>query len=278
MICFPNAKINLGLQVLSKEPDGYHRIESLIAPVPFYDVIEFFQSSRFEIEVLGNYSVPHRKNTIRDAWEILHRNYSIPPISVKILKQIPPQSGLGGGSSDGAFLLKACNEFFGLGISVGQLEKLAFEIGSDCPFFIKNQPAIASGRGEVLNTTDINVRINYLAVVIPEVKISTHNAYESVVPSAGQQALSSILVQEPGTWRNVLKNDFEVYTFKKYPVLEKIKNRLYRAGAWYASLTGSGSALYGFFDKPPTLDVSDLRSQCHVFNTSQYGILNPSSP
>ena len=247
MIYFPNAKINLGLNVLAKRTDGFHNIETVIFPVPLRDVLELAQSSDFEVKVHAAV-IPKNENLIARAWKIMEKKYNVPPVEVHLLKNIPIGSGLGGGSSDTAFFIMSLNKELSLQMSQEELEAVALETGSDCPFFIRNQPAFVSGRGENIEPLPLSLKGKYLVLVIPRARISTREAYSLIKPSRPLKPLRKIIMQNPETWKHELSNDFEKIIFGKYPELEKIKNRLYAEGAVYASISGSGSAIYGIFN------------------------------
>ncbi len=264
MICFPNAKINLGLSIFDKRKDGMHNIETYLMPIPLFDILEIQKSNKFSISSSGIPINNLNDNIIVKAWELLLSTKSnIEPINIHLHKNIPIGAGLGGGSSDAAFFLKAVNGLLSLGISIPKLELLAAQIGADCPFFIRNKPQIAKGIGNVF--TDIVCPINNmnLTIVFPEINISTKEAYAKITPTKGQN-LSSVLLGKKSKWKSELKNDFEDNTIIDFPELSNIKNTLYNIGAMYASLSGSGSAMYALSTKP--LDTSVFSKKYKIWS------------
>ena len=257
MISFPNAKINLGLNIVSRRTDGYHNLETIFYPINLKDGLEIINSSSTEqyrffqtgIKINGDKS----NNLVIKAFELIknHTKTRIPNIDIHLLKKIPTGAGLGGGSSDASFMLKLVNDTFRLSISQKELAELASLIGADCPFFIYNKPAFATGIGNELTPIDLNLSDKYILIVKPNVLISTKEAYSMV--SAKKPALSLIEVVEMPLyeWKELMKNDFEDPIFKKYPHICKIKQQLYELGATYASMSGSGSSLYGIFNEKP---------------------------
>lgn len=267
MICFPNAKINLGLNIVSKRNDGYHNISSLLFPIPYYDILEFIPSKSFRLNTYGfGSNIPEKENLVSKAWTLMHQNYRISGLHIKLLKQIPIGSGLGGGSADAAFFITTLNEFFDLNLSSAELQDIAIQIGSDCPFFILNKPAIVSGIGELIDTVEFNLEDKFLVVVIPATQISSKEAYAKVNPSESEIPISEIIKQPINTWREALINEFEKPIFAIYPELEITKLNLYNKGAAYASLTGSGSAIYAIFNEFPALSKKDIGFPFHCFN------------
>lgn len=251
MICFPVAKINLGLSVIEKRSDNMHNVETCYVPVPLYDVLEFCPSNRFSLKLFG-LQLPGKPedNLVTKAWNLISLvRKEMPPVEVNLYKAIPPGSGLGGGSSDAAFFLKTLNSSFSLGFSVSDLEILAAEIGADCPFFIKNQASIATGIGNIFSTIANPVLGMYIIIIFPEIQISTKTAYSMIVPDK-KTNLINVLSGKKYNWKNNLKNDFEKSIFLDFPEIEEIKNLLYESGAIYASITGTGSAVYALSTKP----------------------------
>lgn len=250
MIVFPNAKINLGLYVTSKRPDNYHNLESVFYPIPFHDVLEVLpaEKSRFY-----SYGLPipgdEKSNLCVKAWKLLNDVFNIPPVETHLLKNIPMGAGLGGGSSDAAFMLKVLNSMFELSLSGLQLREYALQLGSDCPFFIENTPALAKGRGELLSPVSIPLQSYYISIVFPDIHVSTAQAFAGINPSEPLFDLHRINNLPVSDWKDQLGNDFEKSVFRMHPVIGEIKNELYQKGALYAAMSGSGSAVYGIFDK-----------------------------
>ncbi|MDX1651800.1 MAG: 4-(cytidine 5'-diphospho)-2-C-methyl-D-erythritol kinase [Brumimicrobium sp.] len=254
MISFPNCKINLGLNVLRKRSDGYHDIESVFYPVELNDALEVVRNDPFAFTSSG-LGIPGdpSQNLCVKAYEMIVRNYSIPSVRIHLLKNIPMGGGLGGGSSNGAFTLKLLNDFFELNITEEQLLGMALELGSDCPFFIKNKPQLALGRGEILSEVELSLKGKHLVLVNDGIHISTAQAFASIKPSVPQENISDIILKPPVFWKSRLKNDFEPGIFSLFPQLSRLKDLLYDSGALYASMTGTGSTVYGIFDKFPEL-------------------------
>ncbi|MFO7722257.1 MAG: 4-(cytidine 5'-diphospho)-2-C-methyl-D-erythritol kinase [Bacteroidales bacterium] len=256
MIVYPNAKINLGLRVLSKRPDGYHNIETVMIPVPARDILEVIPAmdGQFRFGSSGtDAGVPAERNLVVRAFRILERFTPVDPVHIHLHKQLPLGAGLGGGSSDAAFLLKAVNSLQALGLDDDALESLALEVGSDVPFFIRNIPVVALGRGEVMDPFPVDLSGYYLVVAMPDFSVSTKEAYAHIQPDPGRDPLSGLLKQPLPLWKSLLCNDFETYVFSKFPESVKIKKALYSSGALYAQMSGSGAAFFGVFEGEPEL-------------------------
>lgn len=258
MVYFAPAKINIGLQIKAKRPDGYHEIESLIYPIAWRDALEVLPATAQKSTELNLYGLriggPKEDNLVFKAWQLMADKY--PRIGQAMLylhKVVPFGAGLGGGSSDAAATLQAINEVFELGLKAKDLEAHATELGSDCPFFIQNKPALATGRGEVLKEHPISLPWSHLTVVYPNVLISSKKAYGLIEPKVPEENLTELL-GSPKDWKDHLKNDFEPSVFKQHPQLAELKAQLYTLGAGYASLSGSGSALFAFSHE--ALDIS----------------------
>jgi 4-diphosphocytidyl-2-C-methyl-D-erythritol kinase len=273
MICFPNAKINLGLHIVSKRPDGYHAIETIFYPVGLKDALEIIpqdssapssNEKRFRFFPSG---IPIKgkteDNMVIKAFNLLATEKQIPPIDIYLLKKIPFGAGLGGGSSNAAFMLKLLNATFALGYSDDHLRDFATQLGADCAFFIKNKPAYAFGIGNELEEIDLCLDAYYWALVKPPFNVSTKDAYAMITPHRPEITLKEIVKKPVSEWKNRMKNDFEIPVFKKYPQLCSIKEKLYEQGAVYASMSGSGSTLFGLFEKPPQLE--NIFPDCFVW-------------
>ena len=256
MVVFPNAKINLGLDIVSKRNDGYHNISSCFYPIPYSDILEIVPSKELQFNSTG-IPIPGdtEDNLCLKAFHLIRQDYSIPNVNIHLHKIVPIGAGLGGGSADASFTLKCLDELFELNIDSEQLESYAGKIGSDCPFFIKNNPIIAEGTGNVFTSTSMTLKGKYLVLFYPEIHIGTSEAYEGVVPSPPDEKINFILEGDISSWQDRLKNDFENSIFPSYPQIKILKESLIEAGALYASMTGSGSAVYGIFDKKPTLST-----------------------
>jgi 4-diphosphocytidyl-2-C-methyl-D-erythritol kinase len=256
MILFPTAKINLGLRVTALRQDGYHTIESVFYPVPLRDVLEFDVSGTFDLQLFGRkVSGPKPANLLTKTWQLLNKNYGIPPVKVALLKNIPSGSGMGGGSSDAAFFLKGLSTFFDLKIPPAVLQKLALQLGSDVPFFLQNGPAVVTGRGEQLTPVNLNLSGWWLLLVIPPVSLSTAAMFAEIKPQKAEASVQQCIQQPVERWPLCLKNDFEKVVFQKYPLLEMLKQQLLSEGAVFASLTGTGSALYALFARKPIVSL-----------------------
>ena len=249
MIVYPHAKINLGLHILQKRSDGFHQIETLIYPVRLCDILEVKPSSTFHLFLYGlPVAGDPKDNLCHIAWEALRKDFSIPPVQLHLYKRIPCGAGLGGGSSDGAFTLKLLNNYCSLGLSDQQLSAYALRLGSDCPSFIPDHPSLAGGRGEHLIPYHIDLSRFHILICKPPLFVSTAKAYALSTPKRPKHPLQKTRSLPPSLWRENLINDFESALFPIYPILQQIKETLYDSGAFYASLSGSGSALYGLFD------------------------------
>jgi 4-diphosphocytidyl-2-C-methyl-D-erythritol kinase len=276
MITFPPCKINLGLQVLQKRNDGYHDLQTIFYPIPLFDALEIKagNSKNFGLEIL-NYGIPvpgdESQNLIVKAYHLLQNDYTLSPITICLLKNIPMGAGLGGGSSDGAFALKLLNDFFGLNLNQQKLLEYALQLGSDCPFFILNQPCLGEGRGERLQTIDFSLKDYWVVLVKPNVHVSTAAAFSGLNLNKGEVKIGSVQTEiKKGieSWKAGLHNDFEPSVFAAHPILSDVKNSIYRHGAVYASMSGSGATVYGLFEKAPLLK-DDYKE--HFYFESQLG-------
>lgn len=257
MIYFPPCKINLGLNVVAKRPDGYHDLATCFYPVPWNDILEIIPARELSFSSTG-LPVPGSpsENLCLKAYHLLKKDFDIGAVRIHLHKIIPMGAGLGGGSSDAAWSLRALNEIFALKLSQSQLHTHATALGSDCAFFIQDKPMIGKGRGEVLSETSVVLKNKFIILIKPDVHVSTAEAYASIKAKAPETDLKKILEQYPiEEWRSVVKNDFEESMFKKHPVIAKVKSDLYSHGALYASMSGSGSAVFGIFSKP--LDLKE---------------------
>ena len=249
MIVYPNAKINLGLNVLKKRVDGYHEISSIFYPVKeLYDILEILPSDDFSFTSSG-IEIHGDRNICTKAFELLQQDFKIGNVKIHLHKLIPIGAGLGGGSADGAFVLKAFNTLFDLKLSNTELEKYALKLGADCPFFIYNTPKYVTGIGEKMTAIDLDLSEFELQFIFPDLHISTAKAYGGVTPDIPERNLLDAIKYPIDNWKEELQNDFEVSAFAKYPQLAKMKAKLYADGAIYASMTGSGSVIYGMFEK-----------------------------
>lgn len=259
MISFPNCKINLGLRIGNRRADGYHNLISVFYPVQWCDALEMVSADQFEFLSEGIHIDGHGEDNICvKAYQLMQKIYAFPPVKMMLLKNIPTGAGLGGGSADGAFTLKMLNDFFALQIEDVELKQLALQLGSDCPYFIQNKPLLVTGKGERLEPIDISLAGYYLMIVYPAVSINTAWAFHEYATAANtvsgddkSAAFISQILQPPEQWQQFLVNDFEAVIAGKYPQIDQIKKLLYKAGALYASMSGSGSAVYGIFSHYP---------------------------
>jgi len=271
MVVYPNCKINIGLRILNKRADGYHNIESVFYPVPLCDILEItqqevVQENHITFKSTG-IAIPGatEENICIKAYQLINQDYALPAINVHLHKQIPIGAGLGGGSADAAFFIKALNEFEDLNLSFGEMHHYAKQIGSDCSFFINNKPALASQKGEVLEPVGLSLKGFYVVIVYPNIHVSTAMAYSGVVPKAEGRSIEELIKQPISTWKATIFNAFEAGIVKQFPVIGDIKNQLYALGAQYSSMTGSGSAVYGIFETKP--EVTNNFSNFTVFET-----------
>jgi 4-diphosphocytidyl-2-C-methyl-D-erythritol kinase len=252
MVVFPNAKINIGLNITAKRTDDFHNIESCFYPVDWCDALEVLPS-----EVLGfrssGISIPGKEddNLCLKAYRILSADFSLPAVSIHLLKAVPIGAGLGGGSADAAFTIKLLNDCFKLEIPEQKQIEYARRLGSDCAFFIPNRPAYCFGKGDEFEEIELPLRGYHILLVNPGIHISTPEAYSGVVPKLPEEDLRTLLKLPVSEWEGKVKNDFEATLFVKYPLLNSIKEQLYGHGAMSASMTGSGSTLYGIFETDP---------------------------
>ncbi len=255
MITFPNAKINLGLHIIEKRTDGYHNIETVFYPINLQDALEVSllenEDKPYRLHIKGNPIEGNPEdNLVVKAYLLLREEYGLPPVDIHLFKHIPTGAGLGGGSADGAFMIKMLNEKFNLGLSLQEMESHAVKIGADCAFFIQNQPVLATGIGNIFTPLHLSLADYHLVLVKPQLSIPTRDAYAGVTPYCPEKALEDIIHQPIDTWKDDLVNDFERTVFARYPQVAAIKDKMYDLGAIYASMSGSGSAVFGIFRQP----------------------------
>ena len=248
MILFPPAKINLGLNILRKREDGYHDIDTCMVEIPFTDILEVTKADSFEFLQTGiTISGAGGKNLCEKAYDLLKNEFDIGPVRIHLRKQIPVGAGLGGGSADATYTLLALNELFHLELSNQKLKQLASQLGSDCPFFVEGLPQIAQGRGEILSQVELDLSNVFLVLLNPGIHVGTKEAYDGVSVSEDVIAVEEIIQKPLGQWRELLKNDFESSVFLRHPEIKTLKEALYESGAIYASMSGSGSSVFGLF-------------------------------
>lgn len=270
MLDFPNAKINLGLNITEKRPDGYHNLETIFYPVPVEDALEInvqdgketkyrlFQSG---LAIAGK----AEENLVVKAYQLLDQEYSLPPIDIHLFKHTPSGAGLGGGSSDAAFMLKMLNEKFNLGMSTEQLEEYAARLGADCAFFIKNRPTFAEGIGNVFSPISLSLKEYQLWLVKPDIFVSTKDAFAQIKPHHPNRSLKEIVQYPVEQWKEFMTNDFEESVFPQFPAIGEIKEEMYRQGAVYASMSGSGSSVYGLFKADAILPEVNFGEKAFVY-------------
>lgn len=263
MLVFPNAKINFGLNVVAKRPDGFHNIETLFYPVDLRDMLEIkpslveyedgfkFQNSGLLIDCSPE------KNLVVKAYRSINAVKQLPSVDILLHKTIPFGGGLGGGSSNGAFALVLLNQLFSCGLNDEGLLKMAETLGSDCPFFIQNRPSFAFEKGNLLQTAPEVLKGFYILLVIPPVSVNTAMAYSQIEPLKPEMDIKKAISCDPKDWKRFIRNDFEGPVFKMFPVVASVKEQMYKMGAFYASMSGSGSSVYGLFEKEP--DMDDLK-------------------
>ncbi|MDR0420015.1 MAG: 4-(cytidine 5'-diphospho)-2-C-methyl-D-erythritol kinase [Prevotellaceae bacterium] len=266
MVVFPNAKINLGLNVTEKRSDGFHNIETVFYPIKLCDILEIVKSQNkvstlFNSGIIINDNI--HNNLCMKALNLIKKDFYLPEVDVFLHKVIPFGAGLGGGSADAANVLIVLNKMFNLNINSDKLMQYAAELGSDCAFFIKNKPQLASGRGEIMHDIDVDLKGYYFVLIKPNVFVGTAQAYADIKPEQPKIRIAEIMSKPVNEWKYFLKNDFETTVFEQFPVIKTIKETLYQRGAVYSAMSGSGSSVYGIFDKKT--DVSDFEKDCFVF-------------
>lgn len=266
MINFPNAKINLGLNIVEKRPDGYHNLETVFFPINIQDALEvklLEDSDRpYKLTMKGNVlDCNPDDNLVIKAYKMLKEDFNLPPVDIHLFKHIPSGAGLGGGSSDCAFMVKMLNEKFALGLSLEKMEEYAARLGADCAFFVRNEPVFAKGIGNVFEPVRLSLSDYTLVLVKPDIFVSTRDAFANIKPARPEVSLKEIITRPVETWKDCMVNDFEKSVFMKYPEIAAIKDKLYDIGAVYASMSGSGSSVYGLF-KSPVENVDEVFAGC----------------
>lgn len=277
MLTFPCAKINLGLNITSKREDGYHNLETIFYPVPLTDALEvklmhddFPSDEPCDLKITGNaVDCDEKNNLVVKAYTLLAQDFKLPRVHIHLVKRIPMQAGLGGGSADGAFMIRLLDERFRLNMGIAEMERYASRLGSDCAFFITAEPSFATGRGEVLEPVNIaeqNLQGYYIAIVKPAIAVSTREAFKQIICRQPEHCCRDIVRQPVESWKTVLTNDFEEPAFKQHSELADIKQRLYDLGAVYAQMSGSGSAFFGLFRTDPQ-QLKNAFPACYTFTT-----------
>lgn len=248
MITYPIAKINIGLQVTEKRPDGFHNLETIFYPVQMQDALEVVEAGDFSFNTTGlALDGDPMQNLVVKAYELVKADYNLPPVKIHLHKQIPAGAGLGGGSSDAASMLMLLNDLFKLKMKKEKLSEYALMLGSDCPFFLDAKPVFATGRGERMEAVNVDLEEFYLILVKPPIHVSTAEAYQNIVPRKTRLSLKGMIGFPVQKWKGNIRNYFEPYVFQTYPEVGDIKQKLYDSGATFASMSGSGSAVYGLF-------------------------------
>lgn len=266
MVVYPPAKINLGLLVTEKREDGYHNLDTVFFPLPLTDILEVNLADISDFTITG-LPVPGNPtgNLCLRAVELIRERVSVPKLDIHLHKQIPAGGGLGGGSSNGAYTLLAVDKLCSLGLDSEVLTEIALSLGSDCPFFLQDKPASGTGRGEILKPVSIDLAGYFIALVLPGIHISTAKAFSMIYPQKGRKSPSDIIAQYPvEEWKNELINDFEESISSQYPLIKEIKEYLYRSGALYAAMTGTGSTVFGIFKNNPGKLTSPGSSESHI--------------
>ena len=270
MITFPNIKINLGLSITEKRPDGYHNLETVFYPVALEDALEIrtnpeaqqkFTLHQHGMEIAGN----PENNLVVKAYLLLDKEFHLPPVEIHLYKHIPSGAGLGGGSWDAAFMLKLLNEHYNLQLSDNQLEDYAATLGADCAFFIKNTPTYAEGIGNIFSPIELSLKGYRMMIVKPDVFVSTREAFANIRPHRPEYPVREVIRRPVAEWKDTLINDFEASVFPQYPVIGEIKEELYHQGAIYASMSGSGSSVFGLFAADTTLPEIDWGTNAFCF-------------
>ena len=267
MITFPNAKINLGLNIVEKRPDGYHNLETIFYPINLQDALEVTRrennDKEYTLHISGSpLEGEPEDNLVVKAYKLLKKDYpGLLPVDIHMYKHIPAGAGLGGGSSDAACMIKLLNDKYSLGFSTERMEEYAVKLGADCSFFIRNKPVFATGIGNLFEPVELSLKGYHIILIKPDIFVSTRDAFAEIKPVRPAVSLKEIVKQPMETWKNSMKNDFEDSVFKKFPEIAAIKDELYDLGAVYAAMSGSGSSVYGIF-KAPIENVEDKFCGC----------------
>jgi 4-diphosphocytidyl-2-C-methyl-D-erythritol kinase len=264
MIVFPNAKINIGINIVSRRQDGYHNIETVFYPVRIYDVLEALPRSELTFHASG-LGIPGSadENLCIRGYHLIAKDHQLPPLDIHLHKHIPIGAGLGGGSADAAFFIRLINEQLGLGLDTGQMQAYARQLGADCAFFIENKPVFAFEKGDRFEPIDLDLSKYHIALVMPQAHVSTSEAYRGVKPTQPEHSLKELIALPVSEWKEHIRNDFEETIFKNHPIIRGVKAALYEAGALYASMSGSGASVFGIFSEKP--DLSSLQKKNQVF-------------
>ena len=264
MVIFPNAKINIGLNVTGRRADGYHNLETVFYPVKINDVLEIVEADKLSFESSG-LEIPGRieDNLCLKAYHLLQKEHELPPIKIHLHKHIPIGAGLGGGSSDAVYFIKLLNQNFDLRLSTERMQRYARMLGADCAFFVENKPTFAFEKGDEFESVKLDLSKYKIVLVMPPAQVSTSEAYRGVKPVDVKTSLIELIDMPVGEWKKHIKNDFEESVFRNHVIIRGVKAALYEAGALFASMSGSGASVFGIFDKTP--DLSYLKIENQVF-------------
>lgn len=270
MLFYPNAKINIGLNIVGKRPNGYHNLETVFYPIPLSDILEIVPDNKEENSTCSfsqsgiSFDGNPEDNICVKAYKLLDRNFKLPAVKIHLHKQIPVGAGLGGGSSDAAFTLKALTKMFNLDLDENSLEHYASKLGADCAFFVRNEPRFATGIGDEFESCTVDLQGKVLVLVCPEIHSSTQEAYSGITVKASKN-LKETITTDIAEWKRYIINDFEESIFPIYPQIQNIKDHLYQCGAEYASMSGSGSAVFGIFNSLSKEQKIAIGGDCHIF-------------
>ena len=262
MITFPNAKINIGLNIIERRTDGYHNLETIFYPIKIKDALEVIEAGELSFESSG-LDIPGRTedNLCVKGYHLLKKDFDLPPVKIHLHKNIPIGAGLGGGSADAGFFIRLMNDKFRLGLAVAQQQNYARKLGADCAFFIENKPVFAFELGDEFETIKLDLSGYVIVLVMPDIHISTSEAYGGVKPAPVKQSLFDLIYEPIEEWRKLIKNDFEENIFRNHIEIRGVKAALYEAGAVYASMSGSGASVFGIFRETPDLRALEHDNQ-----------------
>jgi 4-diphosphocytidyl-2-C-methyl-D-erythritol kinase len=264
MILFPNAKINIGLNITERRPDGYHNLETIFYPIKINDALEVIEADQLSFDSSG-LDIPGtmEENLCVKGYHLLKKDFDIPPVAIHLHKHIPIGAGLGGGSADAAFFIKLMNQKFELGLSIEKQQDYARTLGADCAFFIDNKPVFAFDRGDEFEPIKLDLSAYHIVLVMPPVQVSTSEAFRGIKPTPVKDSLYDLIYEPVREWKKYIKNDFEANIFKNHIEIRWVKAALYEYGALYAAMSGSGASVFGIFESKP--DLSDLEANNEVF-------------
>ncbi len=262
MIVFPNAKINIGINITSRRTDGYHNIETIFYPVNIFDALEALPANKLTFDSSG-VDIPGRTedNLCIKGYQLINKDYKLPPLNIHLHKNIPIGAGLGGGSADAGFFIKLLNNQFNLKLTTDQMMDYARVLGADCAFFIENKPLFAFEKGDQFETIKLDLSKYHMVLVMPPAHVSTSEAYRGVKPAEVKHSLYDLISEPIQDWKHMIKNDFEESVFKNHAVIRGVKAALYEAGAIYASMSGSGASVFGIFNEKPDLSALEIENQ-----------------